>query len=214
MNNKIYFDEMTHTYLHRDTGEEYKGVTTVLREMGVMGYPSSVPLVALQKAASRGTAVHLYCSQYIKGEKLHLPEELADYTPIAHEGLTAFKALDLKDITGSEVLIYDEVYSIATMVDITYSDGLADIKTTRVPNYTAVTWQIAVEEFILSRISPIKIERREMIHIRSNVAEVVALPAIPMEEVKGLLDAWKMGERYPFREVGKKDVRSIRKVYI
>lgn len=57
----LRFCDVTHTYFYK--GKEVAGVTTILSDVGIADF-SGVPTHNLEKAANRGTDIHLACDRF------------------------------------------------------------------------------------------------------------------------------------------------------
>ena len=67
LNDKAYFDDLTHTYLMGD--DVLTGVTTMMNKMGVSVDYGDIPKEVLDYAAARGHAVHRAIECYCTGEE-------------------------------------------------------------------------------------------------------------------------------------------------
>ena len=147
---KIVFDPESHTYTHKDTGEKFISVTTLLsrfkkpfdkdkhstRVAEREGVPKEMVLELWEKeknkACERGTAIHELLEEYIK------------YGETADNYGWLFKSYDkaverhidkFKDVL-SENLVYDETFKVSGTADLIYEHKdneftLGDFKTNK-----------------------------------------------------------------------------------
>lgn len=122
----IHFDAATHTYTDAN-GRTIPSVTTILKPLG--GY-DGIPAHILDRAARRGTAVHLACEYDDEGFDFDCADSISPYL----QAWRAFKAQHLPTFIAIETRVHHPVLGYAGTFDRLASiDGkrvLIDLKTT------------------------------------------------------------------------------------
>lgn len=193
-NNKVYFDDLTHTYLMGD--QVLTGVTTMMKQMGVSVDYGDIPQDVLDYAAARGHAVHRAIECYCTGEEYEPDPAFAE---VAWKDLEAYKGIAI-DPMANEYLVSD-CESIASSIDIVAKSAggvdLIDIKTTTLVHKEAVAWQLSIYKWLFSLQNPdIKVNRLWCLHLRDGAAKMIEVSEIPQEEVLRLVDCFRKGEEY------------------
>ena len=193
-NDKVYFDDLTHTYLMGDT--QLTGVTTMMRQMGVAPDYTGIPEDVLQHAADRGHAVHRAIECYCKRIESDIDPEFIE---VAAADLGAFKDLGVQALEN-EYLVSDN-RSIASSIDMILPDGdavqLVDIKTTSLVHKEAVAWQLSIYKWLFGLQNPdIKVTALWCLHIREGKAKMIPVAEVPEAEVLRLVECFKEGKEY------------------
>lgn len=187
---KVVFDPEPHTYTLTDTGRQLPGLTSLLNERLFPDKYSDVPQSVLDRAAERGTAIHLQCQLYdIMGARdVNNAECEAYITMMLNEGLQH---------VASEYLVSD-LTTVASMIDKVYcqrslEDGviLADIKTTSKLDIDYVSWQLSVYARLFERQNPaLRVSRLLAIWLpkpQNGTPALVDVPRHSDEEVDNFL---------------------------
>ena len=187
-NDKVYFDDLTHTYLMGDT--QLTGVTTMMRQMGVAPDYTGIPEDVLQHAADRGHAVHRAIECYCKRIESDIDPEFIE---VAAADLGAFKDLGVQALEN-EYLVSDN-RSIASSIDMILPDGdavqLVDIKTTSLVHKEAVAWQLSIYKWLFGLQNPdIKVTALWCLHIREGKAKMIPVAEVPEAEVLRLVECF------------------------
>lgn len=165
----IEFLADTHQYLYN--GVLIPSVSAIIRDDKYLGIPEEV----LQKAAYRGTQVHLATELIDKKKKVHVEPEFAPY--VLQYAL--WKLERTKDWTDIETIVYTEDYA-GTVDRIMAKDGkvlICDIKTTSKIYEDSLGLQLAV--YILAHSQ---------------------MHDIPIENYTGAV-LWLTKDRYKFKEI-------------
>jgi hypothetical protein len=185
----INFDEASHEYTRN--GVLYISTTQLLKKYGLSVDYAGIPDAVLQKAASKGKAIHKGLELYIQGDKsmIGLLKEVELF-----DNYIQLKGLDIKQMTPEQV-IYDDIYKIAGTVDLQYIDGalqyIADFKTTSSLHLDAVAWQLSIYSFIISKGDLMKYYfiKPQVIHFNLGKMYVKDIHTIDYDAVKALLQA-------------------------
>lgn len=195
-NKKVYFDELTHTYLMGE--KELTGVTTMMKIMGVAPDYGDVPKEVLERAAARGGAVHKAIEQWCTGKPISVEQEFAE---VVGEDLLAYKTTHIQPV-ANEYLVSDNA-TIASSIDIVADTGepntvdLIDIKTTSQVHKDAVAWQLSIYKHLFQlQNKGIRVARLWCLHIRDGKARMIEVEAVPENEVRRLLQCFADGELY------------------
>lgn len=184
----IEFNEEKHQYTRRN--KNYISVTTLLNKFNISPSYAGISTQVIQKASSRGTAVHSALEEYIK---------LGYTTPNVPE-LESFKLyvtnrqIDLKTARSEEV-IYNDDYLIAGTVDFQYTDNnetvIADFKTTSKIHYESVSWQLSLYNYIICNgdITSYYFNKLMVFWFNNGVLDVKEVPTIEYEQIEQLLQA-------------------------
>lgn len=192
INNRVYFDEVSHTYL-LDDDKVLIGVTTLMKKHGLSPDYSGIPESVLNKAAEEGTAIHKEIEDYDNGVSV-LNTELID----------GYRKLNLKHIC-SEYLISDNE-TIASAIDGVYQGPkpntviLVDYKTTQKVHTRALQWQLGFYKTLFERQNPgIKVTGCYCLHIDKKTRKILGLipiNSVSSEMVDAVIAAERNGEIY------------------
>ena len=191
-NNKVFFDETSHSYL-LDDGSLLIGVTTLMKKHGLSPDYSGIPEAVLRKAAEEGTAIHKEIEDYDNGISV-LNTELID----------GYRKLGLKHIC-SEYLVSDNK-TVASSIDGVYEGPkpntviLVDYKTTQKVHTRALEWQLGFYRTLFERQNPdIKVTGCYCLHIDKKTRKILGLvpidPVTP-DMVDEVIDTERKGEIY------------------
>ncbi|MGR4859999.1 hypothetical protein ABLT32_13305 [Bacteroides pyogenes] len=180
----VVFNQEEHTYHLGDV--ELKGITGMLNKKVFPDKYKEVPPDILQKAAQRGSYIHMQC-------------ELVDTLGITPENEEALNYIQLRDEHGlqteeSEYLVSDEKH-FATCIDKVYRTGersfhLADIKTTYKLDTEYVRWQLSVNAYLFElQNKGAVVDALFAIWLREDKKELVEVQRIPNEVIIALLDS-------------------------
>jgi regulator of replication initiation timing len=193
-NSRVFFDDISHTYIL--DGKQLLGVTSLMKKHGLSTDYSGVPSVFLQKAASRGTAIHEAISEYIKTGRF-TPNPL-DPDGLNEERVRAvneYKKTGLNAIE-SEFLISDEKL-VASSIDIIIEDySLVDIKTTNVLDKHQLAWQLSIYKYLFEKQVGITVPSLYGLHIKRNGHNLVPITPILKCEVERLFECERNGVLY------------------
>lgn len=187
-NDRVNFDELTHTYLMGDTF--LTGVTTLMKKHGLSPDYGGIPKDVLKKAADRGTAIHKLLESHDNG---FANEETAE--------LKAYKALKLP-VIASEYLVSDNriVASSIDKIIKTEHDNivdLGDVKTTYTLHRKALSWQLSIYAYLFELQNPAMLVRNLYgIHVRDGKATLVQVNRISSDAVKELLSCEAEGRKF------------------
>lgn len=142
---KINFDEKTHQY--SVNGKKLISTTQLLKKYGLSANYGGIPKHILEKAATKGKAVHNALEQYIQGNQgvvgLFDEVELFDnYVQARKIDMTTMK---------SEEMVVDLHYGVAGTIDVQYEDNgpvLADFKNTSTLHVDVVAWQLSIYNYL------------------------------------------------------------------
>ena len=187
INNRVYFDEVSHTYL-LDDENVLIGVTSLMKKFGLSPDYSGIPEGVLRKAAEEGTAIHKEIEDYDNGVSV-LNTELID----------GYRKLGLKHIC-SEYLVSDNE-TVASAIDGVYEGPqpntviLVDYKTTQKVHTRALQWQLGFYRTLFERQNPgISVTGCYCLHIDKKKRSIIGL--IPINPVSAdMVDAVIAAER-------------------
>lgn len=149
---RIVFDEETHTYTRKDTGEEVPSVTQIMWPLSIQAY-GNIPLVNLERAAERGKAIHTAIALY----------EATGYSAVDAVALPYFQAYqqwraemieDGWSLIGVEVPFYENILPktqhCGTIDQVWRNEEcddwmIVDIKTGKKPNH--LNWAVQCEMY-------------------------------------------------------------------
>lgn len=175
----VFYDDITHTYVNKDTQEAISGCTIVLKRYGISPNYSAVPDDVLRNASERGTKIHQEISDYI------------NFGTCETEAQREYAKLGLDSI-ASEYLVSDNQH-FATSIDIVLGDGsLVDIKTTSMLHINYLSWQLSISAYLFELQNPtIRVPKLYGLHYRhGSPFRMVEVPRIPAAEIERLLLAY------------------------
>ena len=185
----MIFDEGKHEYIHNNT--TYISVTQLLKKYGLSADYANIPQAVLDKAATKGKAVHSALEQYIKGDKSMV--SLFDEVRLIDQYITQ-TSVNL-GTAKSEEIVFDDQYQIAGTVDFQFIDGndyvVADFKTTSSLHMDAVSWQLSVYNYIITKgdLLTYYTNKLRVFHLTNGRLYVKEVPSIDIEQVRQLLQA-------------------------
>ena len=183
-NKEVAFNEWLHVYTASD-GHTLIGVTELMKRHGLSPDYGGISKDVLEKAASRGTAIHQLLQDYDDGK-----------AAIEDENLKAYKALGLK-VHCSEYLVSDNEI-VATFIDKVLDDcSLADVKSTSTVHRRPLEWQLSIGAYLFELQNPgKKVPHLYCIHVRDGKAKLIEVSRIPNEAVERLLECERCGVVY------------------
>jgi CRISPR/Cas system-associated protein endoribonuclease Cas2 len=187
----INFDEASHEYTRN--GVTYISTTQILKKYGLSADYAGIPDSVLQKAATKGKAVHKGLELYIQGDDtmIGLVKEVELF-----DNYIKLKGLDRTKMVPEQI-IYNDVYRIAGTVDVQYvEDGshiIADFKTTSSLHIDAVAWQLSIYNYIVSNGDVMKyyFNKLRVVHFNQGKMYVKEVYTVDYDAVKALLEANK-----------------------
>lgn len=115
VNNRILYEDITHTYIDVERGKELSGCTIVLKRYGISPDYSAIPDSVMDSASERGSRIHKEISDYI------------NFGTCETEAQKEYAKLGLDSI-ASEYLVSDNE-NFATSMNVVLGDcSLVDIK--------------------------------------------------------------------------------------
>lgn len=143
----MQFNEKDHTYTKNNI--KYISTTELLSKYQLSVDYGNIPKNVLQKAASKGKAVHKALETYIKtGNVSTVPEVKLFDNYIKVRGINL-------SVAKSEEIVYDTTYKIAGTIDFQYIDGpdviIADFKNTSTLHLDSVAWQLSIYNYLLCK---------------------------------------------------------------
>lgn len=196
---KVAFDPICHQYFFE--GRQLIGVTSLMAKHGLSPDYEGVPQGVLEKAAEKGTALHLLLEKYDGGESVVVKTDAEKRT------IKDYKALGLNCL-ASEFLVSD-LATTASFIDKVYGRGeneveLCDIKTTAQIHDRALSWQLSIYKYLFLLANPkAKVVGLSVLQFDKNTGELKAyrpVREIPEEKVRQLLDCEAM--ELPFEDDG------------
>ena len=177
--------EKIHRYKSKEN-PDYKGITSLLKEMGISPSYENVDKETLEKAKKYGKFVHSEIENYVKQDEIGISEELENFKNYAKKNGLIFIA--------SEYRVHNDKY--AGSIDLIYSVNgelvISDIKTTSQIHTDSVSWQLSLYRYLLGE----EINKGTCIHIKRDLFEVKEIPLKSNEECEALLKAYENGEKY------------------
>ena len=153
INEKVRFDEPSHTYTRVSDGVQLTGVTTMMKKMGISHNYDGIPEDVLLKAAEHGHKIHNACYETHDGEIMDIPEVKFYNDEVMKRGLIPL---------ASEYLVSDFT-NIASAIDLVYTTEelakqdmviLADIKTTANYDGEQLSWQLSIYKKLFEEQNP------------------------------------------------------------
>lgn len=190
----IRFDDSTHTYTLDNN--PLISVTQLMQRYKLSTSYAEVPQDVLEKAATRGNAVHKALEEHIKGD----PNMITLFDEVRlFEDYMQRRQVDRTTIQ-SERIVYDPHYMIAGTVDLEYDDGdehiIADFKTTYTLHIDAVAWQLSLYNYLITKgdIIAYYFNNLKVFHLRNNRLAVKDVYTVEYDAVQSLLEAHYNGE--------------------
>lgn len=189
---KMLFDEESHSYSGAMTGKSYISTTTLLRKFGLS--PSeydAIPKEILEAKAAYGTAIHKALEEYIKGDETQLivPEVAAFADWLKAQSMSTLDCV-------SEQVVFNEYYGIAGTVDLQIWNVVADFKTTASLHLVPVMWQLSIYNFLLHPDE----EKYNLFDLKclwfsaEATLTVKTIPLVPYSRLISMLEAYKRGD--------------------
>ena len=179
VNNRILYEDITHTYIDVESGKELSGCTIVLKRYGISPDYSAIPDSVMDSASERGSRIHKEISDYI------------NFGTCETEAQKEYAKLGLDSI-ASEYLVSDNE-NFATSIDVVLGDcSLVDIKTTHMLHVNYLSWQLSINAYLFELQNPeLKVPKLYGAYYKKDgTFSVVEVPRIPVDEVKRLLKAY------------------------
>lgn len=183
------FDETKHEYLHN--GDKYTSVTQLLKKYGLAADYTGIPEAVLEKAATKGKAVHKGLELFVGGDTsmvglLTEVDLFSKYIATRNINLAHAKA---------EQMLFDPAFKIAGTIDFQYVDGtdviVADFKTTSTLHLDTVSWQLSIYNYMVCKgdMMTYYFNKLKVFHFASGKMYVRDVHTIDYDEVKALLTA-------------------------
>jgi len=185
VNNRILYEDITHTYIDVESGKELSGCTIVLKRYGISPDYSAIPDPVMDSASERGSRIHKEISDYI------------NFGTCETEAQKEYAKLGLDSI-ASEYLVSDNE-NFATSIDVVLGDcSLVDIKTTHRLYANALSWQLSINAYLFELQNPkLKVPKLYGAYYKKDETfSIVEVPRIPVDEVKRLLNAYLNDEEF------------------
>lgn len=185
VNNRILYEDITHTYIDVESGKELSGCTIVLKRYGISPDYSAIPDSVMDNASERGSRIHKEISDYI------------NFGTCETEAQKGYAKLGLDSI-ASEYLVSDNEH-YATSIDVVLGDcSLVDIKTTYTLHVNYLSWQLSINAYLFELQNPeLKVPKLYGAYYKKDgTFSVVEVQRIPVDEVKRLLSAYLNDEEF------------------
>lgn len=185
VNNRILYEDITHTYIDVESGKELSGCTIVLKRYGISPNYSAIPDSVMDNASERGSRIHKEISDYI------------NFGTCETEAQKEYAKLGLDSI-ASEYLVSDNE-NFATSIDVVLGDcSLVDIKTTHILHVNYLSWQLSINAYLFELQNPeLKVPKLYGAYYKKDgTFSVVEVQRIPVDEVKRLLSAYLNDEEF------------------
>lgn len=185
VNNRILYEDITHTYIDVESGKELSGCTIVLKRYGISPNYSAIPDSVMDNASERGSRIHKEISDYI------------NFGTCETEAQKEYAKLGLDSI-ASEYLVSDNEH-YATSIDVVLGDcSLVDIKTTYTLHVNYLSWQLSINAYLFELQNPeLKVPKLYGAYYKKGgTFSVVEVQRIPVDEVKRLLSAYLNDEEF------------------
>ena len=185
VNNRILYEDITHTYIDVESGKELSGCTIVLKRYGISPDYSAIPDSVMDNASERGSRIHKEISDYI------------NFGTCETEAQKEYAKLGLDSI-ASEYLVSDNEH-YATSIDVVLGDcSLVDIKTTYTLHVNYLSWQLSINAYLFELQNPeLKVPKLYGAYYKKDgTFSVVEVQRIPVDEVKRLLSAYLNDEEF------------------
>lgn len=185
----IIFTDADHKYTHQTTGENYTGVTTILKQVLFPDKYAGIPEDVLKRAAQRGTEIHEACqSSDVLPNEQETTTEVLNYQRIKDENNITMLI--------NEYLVADHLRLIASKIDCVDTNlNLYDIKTTAQLDTEYVSWQLSIYAYLFEKQNPDK-KAGDLyaIWLRGEKYKLVKLHRHSEQEVEEIFDLFAKGE--------------------
>lgn len=198
INDKVYLEEITHTWIRKSDGKYLLGATGLMAKHGLSTDYSDIPKHVLDNAAERGTLVHTAIENDFRGgQLLDIIDVTSPHYPFVKNALEQFKKLELPILEMEYVVSDNEIAAtkIDLVMDAVCGLTLGDIKTSHQLYIEPLRWQLAIGCYLFEQQTGLEVPFFRGVHIREK-AEVTAITPIPREEVEKLFECERNGTRY------------------
>lgn len=188
----LTFIEDTHEYFLDD--KKLISVTQLMQKHGLAPNYSEVPQEVLRAKAERGSLVHKEIEEYIKEGNIGFTNELIE-----------FINADKGEVLKSEFKVNNDI--VAGTVDLLlYKNNeyiIADLKTTSELHIDAVSWQLTIYAYLLSKINPmIKVTKGQAFHFnKDGNLNIVDIVLKPFEEIERLMECERNNEKFELKKI-------------
>lgn len=188
----LTFIEDTHEYFLDD--KKLISVTQLMQKHGLAPNYSEVPQEVLRAKAERGSLVHKEIEEYIKEGNIGFTNELIE-----------FINADKGEVLKSEFKVNNDI--VAGTVDLLlYKNNeyiIADLKTTSELHIDAVSWQLTIYAYLLSKINPmIKVTKGQAFHFnKDGNLNIVDIVLKPFEEIDRLMECERNNEKFELKKI-------------
>lgn len=189
----IKFDAKNHVYTHN--GQTLISTTQLLKKYGLSADYANIPKHVLEKAAKKGRAVHGALEKYIKGDTtvISLFDEVGQFDYYVKQ-----RGLDITQMK-SEHIVYDLNFGVAGTLDLSYDDNgpvIADFKTTSTLHLDAVSWQLSIYNYMVTKGNPIDyyFTNLKVYHFQNGKFYVKDIYTQEFDAVEALLECFKRGD--------------------
>ena len=188
----LTFIEDTHEYFLGD--KKLISVTQLMQKYGLSPDYSKVPQEILRAQAERGSLVHKEIEDYIKEGNIGFTNELVE-----------FINADKGEVLKSEFKVNNDI--VAGTVDLLlYKNNeyiIADLKTTSELHIDAVSWQLTIYAYLLSKINPmIKVTKGQAFHFnKDGNLNIVDIVLKPFEEIDRLMECERNNEKFELKKI-------------
>ena len=205
MKNYTYleFNDKTHTYVRKSTGEEVISVTQLMAEQGLAPDYSGVDQDYLNQCADRGKLIHKEIEDFIENGQIGFTKECLTFVENFDFLLKRFGA----DSAESEVVL--GCADFAGTADLVLKKGdkvvaIGDIKTTSVLHEDAVSWQLSLYAEAATRIGLVekKSPRLFAIHFTNDEMRTVPIEDKGIDRIDEMLSMHRAGKKYSNEIVG------------
>ena len=188
----LTFIEDTHEYFLGD--KKLISVTQLMQKHGLAPNYGDVPSEVLRAKAERGSLVHKEIEEYIKEGNIGFTNELIE-----------FINADKGEVLKSEFKVNNDI--VAGTVDLLlYKNNeyiIADLKTTSELHIDAVSWQLTIYAYLLSKINPmIKVTKGQAFHFnKDGNLNIVDIVLKPFEEIDRLMECERNDEKFEVKKI-------------
>ena len=189
MNEKLMFDEATHTY-YREDGSTLISVTQVMEKHGLSPNYDGVDDKILKARGERGTLIHKEIEDYIKKGEIGFTKECAEFVSYAREH-------NLK-IVACEVIYHNDIMA-GTCDLVIEEDGkyvFCEHKATSTLYKDSVAWQDTLYACLSGLPHKDCADYCYAFHYTDDGLKVVKIPLKPKEEAEKLIQAEREGRLY------------------
>lgn len=188
----LTFIEDTHEYFLDD--KKLISVTQLMQKHGLAPNYGDVPSEVLRAKAERGSLVHKEIEEYIKEGNIGFTNELIE-----------FINADKGEVLKSEFKVNNDI--VAGTVDLLlYKNNeyiIADLKTTSELHIDAVSWQLTIYAYLLSKINPmINVTKGQAFHFnKDGKLNIVDIVLKPFEEIDRLMECERNNEKFELKKI-------------